>query len=82
MWLICSNRKLYHKKNDLFAAVTLHSNNPVIDSLNIFTAQIVHSHMYSGNINSLADQNVGYTVYKKCSQQIITQKATRTVLLD
>jgi len=25
-------------------------------------------------MHSLADQHVGYTVYKKCSQQIIMQK--------
>jgi len=26
MWLICSNRELYHKKNDLLATMTLHNN--------------------------------------------------------
>jgi len=74
MWLICSNRKLYHKKTiillpwhytTIFLSYTLWTSS---------TAQIVHSHIYQGKIHSLADQNVSYTVYKKCSQQIITQK--------
>ena len=59
MWLICSNRKLYHKKRFLLpwhhTTIFL-----VIDSLTIFSAQTVHSHMHWGKIclQSLADHSV------------------------
>ena len=57
-WLICSNRKLYHKKCICYSDTTqqflCH-----IDSLNIFTGQITHSLVYWGQIclDSLTDQN-------------------------
>jgi len=59
MWLICSNRKLYHKTT-IFLLQWHYTIFFVIDSLTIFTAQIVHSYMYWGKIrlHSLADQNV------------------------
>jgi len=45
-WLICSNRK-FIAKNNIFVTVTLHNNLfIVIDSLTIFTSQIVHTPMY------------------------------------
>ena len=37
-------------KKKIFATGTLHNNVFVIDSLTIFTAQIIHSHMYWGKI--------------------------------
>jgi len=39
-------QKVLSQKNDLFATVTLQNNLFFVDSLAIFTAQIVHSHMY------------------------------------
>jgi len=78
MWLIYSNRKLYHKKRSLcWHDTTIFF---VIDSLTIFTAQIVHSHIYWGKIHSLADQNV-HRLQKMFSTNYHA-KATRTVLLD
>jgi len=44
MWLICSNRRWYHKI-DLFDTMTLHNNRFVIDFPTIFTAQIIHSYI-------------------------------------
>jgi len=51
MWLICSNRKLCHKKRSFCCRETIQQSFFVIDSLTIFmSAQIVHSHMYWGKI--------------------------------
>jgi len=50
MWLICSNRKLYHKKTMSLLPRHYTTILFVIDCLTTFTAQIVHSHMYWGKI--------------------------------
>jgi len=57
--------KVISRKHDLFATVTPHNNLFVIDSLTIFTAQVVHSLLYWGKIclQSLADQNALYNSY-------------------
>ena len=80
MWLICSNRKLYNKKTIFFPPWHNTTISFVIDSLNIFTAQIVHSYMYWAKTHPLADQNV-HGLQKMFSTNYHA-KATRTVLLD
>ena len=50
IWLICSNRKLYHKKTIFLLPRHYTTIFFVIDCLTTFTAQIVHSHMYWGKI--------------------------------
>ena len=74
MWLICSNRKLYHKKKIFLLPWHHPTIFFVVDCLTIFTAQIAHSHMYWGKLclHSLADQNIHRL--EKCSQRNITQK--------
>jgi len=81
MWLICSNRKLYHKKK-IFLLPWHHPTIIFLDSLTIFTAQIAHSHMYWGKLclHSLADQNV-HRLEKNFSTKYHA-KTTWTVPLD
>ena len=49
-WLMCSNRKLYHKKTVFLLPWRYTTIFSVIDCLTIFTAQVVHSHMFWGKI--------------------------------
>ena len=51
----------------------------VMDSMIIFTAQIVHSHIIEERYTLSHIKT--YTVYKKCSQQIITQKQLESYYL-
>ena len=83
MWLICSTESYITKKRSFCYTVKIQNNIFChIDSLAIFTAQIVQSHMYWGKIclYSLADQNV-HRLKKKFSRKYHA-KATWTVLLD
>jgi len=76
-------QKVVSHKNGIVATATLHNHLFVIDSLTIFTAQIVHSHrpMYWRKIclHSLADQNV-HRLEKMFSTKYHT-KETWTVAL-
>jgi len=74
MWLICSNKKLY-KKNNLFAAVTLHNNLLcVIHSYHLHCTNRPFIYVLRKDIclHSLADQNAHRL--ENCSQRNITQK--------
>jgi len=59
MWLMCWNRKLYRQKQYYCYRDATQQPIYVIDSLTIFTSQIVHIHACWGKIclHSLADQN-------------------------
>ena len=69
MWLICSNRKLYHKKAIFLLPGHYTTIFFVIGCLTTFTVQIVHSHMYWGKIclhqarNQLLDTRRGRRVF-------------------
>ena len=70
--LICSSRKFHHKKSTFLLPWHDTTNFFFIDSLTIFTAQIVHPRMYWGKIclHSFADQKVAKTFGKDVLNEI------------
>jgi len=74
-------QKVVSQKREIVAAATLKNKIFVMDSLTIFTAQILHSHMYWGKLclHSHADQNV-HRLEKMFSTKYHT-KATWTIVL-